>query len=80
MKEKKYRDMLTIPIEDGSNRTTDCDVKVYYQMRSVAYADYKIGYFYISPSDLYKVDGESCMVLPGDITETAKEFFDFETK
>ncbi len=26
------------------------------------------------------LDGESCMVLPGDITETAKEFFDFETK
>jgi hypothetical protein len=49
-------------------------------MRSVAYADYKIGCFYISPSDLYKVDGTSCMVLPGDITESAKEFFDFETK
>jgi hypothetical protein len=136
----KYKEMLTIPIEDGSNiplylnaphfaiskgynrvvigqrgpyvefnknqiicnalyipcsqlyrlsdpkvyyiefRTTDCDVKVYYQMRSVAYADYKIGYFYISPSDLYKVDGSSCMILPDDYTETAKEFFDFESK
>ena len=61
-------------------RTTDFDVKVYYQMRSVAYADYKIGCFYISPNDLYKVDGSSCMVLPDDYTETAKEFFDFESK
>ena len=49
-------------------------------MRSVAYADYKIGCFYILPSDLYKVDGTPCMVLPGDYTESAKEFFDFETK
>ena len=61
-------------------RTIDCDVKVYYQMRSVAYADYKIGYFYISPSDLYKIDGSPCMMLGEDFEETAKEFFDFDIK
>ena len=31
-------------------------------------------------SDLYKVNGSSCMILPDDYTETAKEFFDFESK
>ena len=61
-------------------RTIEGEAKVYYQMRSVAYADYKIGYFYISPSDLYKVDGTPCIVLPDDYTDTAKQFFDFESK
>jgi len=61
-------------------RTTDFDAKVYYQMRSVAYADYKIGCFYISPNDLFKVDGSPCIILPDDYTDTAKQFFDFESK
>jgi hypothetical protein len=61
-------------------RTTDFDAKVYYQMRSVAYADYKIGCFYISPNDLFKVDGSPCIILPEDYTDTAKQFFDFESK
>ena len=34
-------------------RTIDkCNVKVYHQYKTVAYADYKIGYVYISPFDL----------------------------
>lgn len=34
-------------------RTIDkCNVKVYYQLRTVEYADYKIGMLYISPFDL----------------------------
>ena len=37
-------------------RTLQNNVKVYYQMRSVAYADYLINHFYISPSDLYFVE------------------------
>lgn len=61
-------------------RTIEGDAKVYYQMRSVAYADYKIGYFYISPSDLYKVNGTPCIILDEDFGETAKEFFDFDIK
>jgi len=34
---------------------SQCDsyVKIYWQMKTVSYADYKIGHFYISPSDLY---------------------------
>lgn len=30
----------------------DCYVKVYYQLKTVDYADYKIGKMYISPFDL----------------------------
>ena len=32
--------------------TTDQRVKIYYQLAEVKYADYKIGYYYISPEDL----------------------------
>lgn len=39
-------------------RTKDLsDVKVYEQSRTVDYADYKVGLFYISPFDLF-VEGE----------------------
>lgn len=31
---------------------TDDFVKVYYQLEEVKYADYKIGYYYISPADI----------------------------
>ena len=33
------------------------NVKLYYQMKTVAYADYKIGMFYISPFELFLSDG-----------------------
>jgi len=29
-----------------------CNVKVYYQKKEVSYADYKIGYYYISLNDV----------------------------
>lgn len=61
-------------------RTIEGDVKVYYQMRSVAYADYLINHFYISPYDLYKDDGECCILSPEDTTKHSEEFFDFEVK
>ena len=28
------------------------NIKIYHQMRTVDYADYKIGYFYVSPEDV----------------------------
>ena len=35
-------------------RTADkSNVKIYYQLKEVNYADYKVGKFYISPFDLY---------------------------
>jgi len=38
-------------------RTNVDDVKVYFQRKTVDYADYKVNYFYISPFDLYDGDG-----------------------
>jgi len=61
-------------------RTNDkSNVKVYYQMRSVAYADYRIEYFYISPDDLYTGSEsglESC-VKQKYISVMPEEFFTF---
>lgn len=55
-------------------RTIDKDVKVYYQMRSVAYADYRIGYFYISPNDLHTESG-SC-IKKAATSDIPSEFFE----
>lgn len=32
-------------------------VKIYHQLKTVDYADYQIGFYYISPFDLYLSDG-----------------------
>jgi hypothetical protein len=58
-------------------RTIENNVKVYYQMRNVAYADYLINHFYISPFDLYKEDESPCIIDNEDYQKTAEEFFDF---
>lgn len=55
----------------------DCFVKLYYQLQTVAYADYKIGMFYISPYDLFLSTGE-CLAtskVKDEINEKANEFF-----
>jgi len=58
-------------------RTADeSNVKVYYQMRTVAYADYKIGYFYISPSDLQKFNGDPCIKSDESSLQLAGNFFE----
>ena len=42
-------------------RSTDsCNVKVYEQKRTVEYADYRVGLFYIAPEDLEGVEVEQC--------------------
>lgn len=61
-------------------RTIEANVKVYYQMRSVAYADYQLNHFYISPYDLYKEDGECCILSPVDQTKHSEQFFNFDIK
>lgn len=38
-------------------RTKGSNIKIYQQKKVVAYADYKIGYWYISPFDLRTKDG-----------------------
>ena len=58
-------------------RTLEDNIKVYYQMRTVAYADYLINHFYISPFDLYKEDGTQCIIIEEDFQKTAEAFFDF---
>ncbi len=58
-------------------RTVENNVKVYYQMRSVAYADYLINHFYINPTNLYTEDGINCISKEEDFQKTAQEFFDF---
>jgi len=62
-------------------RSTDqSNTKVYYQLRNVAYADYKIGNFYISPFDLQKNTGEQCMKSMDINLEIAGNFFEFDNK
>ena len=62
-------------------RTTDeSNTKVYYQLRTVAYADYKIGYFYISPFHLQKSNQDPCMKSLDINLEIAETFFQFDNK
>jgi hypothetical protein len=35
----------------------EANVKVYYQLKPVLYADYRVDYYYISPFDLWLEDG-----------------------
>lgn len=37
-------------------------VKIYHQKETVAYADYKIGFFYVSPDDLF-LDGKNLIKI-----------------
>lgn len=46
-------------------------------MRNVAYADYLINHFYISPIDLYKEDGSKCLNTDVVVNENLNEFFEF---
>lgn len=60
-------------------RTNDTsNVKVYYQMRSVAYADYRIEYFYISPDDLYTMSETGLIPCTKQkyVSEVPAEFFE----
>jgi hypothetical protein len=49
-------------------------VKLYYQKKTVAYADYKIGMFYMSPKDLCLADGSP--IIRDKIDEKSEEFFE----
>jgi len=39
-------------------RTYNCNIMIYHQMKTVDYADYKVGRWYISPWDLYLGGGK----------------------
>jgi hypothetical protein len=60
-------------------RTLQNNVKVYYQMRSVAYADYLINHFYISPTDLFFMDNDThsrCIKEKTNVSIIPEEFFE----
>lgn len=55
----------------------ESNVKLYFQLQTVAYADYKIGFFYISPYDLFLSTGECLATSKPKFVESEKykEFF-----
>lgn len=65
----RFHDRRSYYIEFRTNDTSN--VMVYYQLRTVAYADYKIGMFYISPYDLYLSNG--CRIINGKSGEVFRE-------
>jgi hypothetical protein len=50
--EQKYRLDSLVVYYDEYRTNDECNVKVYFQKKTVKYADYKIGKWYISPYDL----------------------------
>jgi hypothetical protein len=75
-KNQLYRltDLRIYYIEFRSN--DESNVKLYYQLKTVAYADYKIGYFYIDPHDLYTDTNKKCIKTFDYVDETAQSFFE----
>lgn len=73
-KEQLYRffDKRIYYIEMRSNDVSN--VKMYYQLKTVSYADYKIGMFYISPVDLYDIHG-TCIIKTNEVKEYLSKFF-----
>jgi hypothetical protein len=51
--EERWRHTNKVAYYDEYRSKDTSYVKLYHQKRTVAYADYKIGLYYISPSDLY---------------------------
>lgn len=74
-REQLYRlsDLRVYYVEFRSNDISN--VKVYYQLKTVAYADYRLGMFYISPFDLFLQDKTS-IVKSDNINEKSFDFFE----
>lgn len=53
----------------------ESNVKLYYQLQTVAYADYKIGMLYISPHDLFFSTGECLATSKMETVVEEHEFF-----
>jgi hypothetical protein len=75
-KNQLYRlsDLRIYYIEFRSN--DESNVKLYYQLKTVAYADYKIGYFYVDPYELYSANGTCVIKDINHVDEICKTFFD----
>lgn len=74
-REQLYRlsDLRVYYVEFRSNDLSN--IKIYYQLKTVAYADYRLGMFYISPFDLYFED-KSPIVKSDNINEKSFDFFE----
>lgn len=74
-REQLYRlsDLRVYYVEFRSNDISN--VKVYYQLKTVAYADYRLGMFYISPFDLFLQD-KTPIVKSDNINEKSFDFFE----
>ncbi len=59
------------------NSNDDTDIKMYYQMRNVRYADFKMGYFYIAVNDLFLQDGSPCEIEKPKNNENFQNFFEY---
>ena len=59
------------------NSNDDADIKMYYQMRNVRYADFNMGYFYIAINDLFLQDGSPCEIEKPKNNENFQNFFEF---
>jgi hypothetical protein len=62
-------------VQFNSNDT--CNIKMYYQLRNVRYADFNIGCFYISINDLFLNDGTPCEIEKPKNNENFQNFFEY---
>lgn len=74
-KDQVYRltDRRVYYVELRSNDINN--VKLYYQLQTVAYADYKIGMLYISPYDLFLSTGECLVTSKSQPISKENKFF-----
>ena len=68
----RLSDLRIYYVEFRSN--CDSNVKIYYQLKTVSYADYRLTVFYISPKDLRRIDGTR--VMKNDTNEYSVDFFE----
>lgn len=62
--EEKHRLGNDIFYYDEYRTTDDSYVKVYHQKKLVSYAEYKIGFYYVDPADLFLENGTPVLVRP----------------
>lgn len=60
---EKHRMGNDLYFYDEYRSKDECQVKVYHQKKTVAYADYRIGMWYISPT-LLRTEGNEALLLP----------------
>jgi len=69
----RLSDLRVYYVEFRSNDVSN--IKIYYQLKTVAYADYRLGMFYISPFDLFFRD-KTPILNSNNINEKSFDFFE----